>query len=62
MSDTATASTIQISPNQPTLMLAFELGEKGWKLGFSTGFGQEMLERNIGTLVEQEKSGLGRQH
>jgi hypothetical protein len=24
----------------PTLLLAFELGERTWKLGFTTGFGQ----------------------
>ncbi|MEE9278724.1 MAG: IS110 family transposase [Myxococcota bacterium] len=28
-------------------MLAFELGETGWKLGFTSGFGHEVLERNI---------------
>ena len=37
---TATASTIQITSTTPVLMLALELGEESWKLGFSSAFGQ----------------------
>lgn len=32
---------------QGTLYLAFELGQGGWKLGFSTGLGQKARERDI---------------
>ncbi len=31
-----------------TLYLAFELGNRDWKLGFTTGFGQPPRERTIG--------------
>lgn len=31
----------------PTLYLAFELSHKTWKLGFTTGFGQDPREKNI---------------
>ena len=31
----------------PTLLLAFELGERTWKLGFTTGFGQQPRIRQI---------------
>jgi hypothetical protein len=44
---TAAASTIEISQVQPILMLAMELGESGWLLGFSSGFGQTPLQRKI---------------
>lgn len=44
---TAATSTIQITTNEPVLMLALELGEEAWKLGFSSAFGQAPLERNI---------------
>jgi transposase len=44
---TATASTIQITTTAPILMLAMELGEEHWKLGFSSAFGQVPLECNI---------------
>jgi transposase len=46
---TATASTIQITTTEPVLMLAMELGEEHWKLGFSSAFGQEPLVRDIGS-------------
>ena len=46
---TATASTIQITTPAPVLMLAMELGEDHWKLGFSSAFGQEPLVRDIGS-------------
>ena len=45
---TAAAPAIEISANIEILMLVFELGEKEWKLGFASGFGQKPLERNIG--------------
>jgi len=58
MSKTAAAPAIQISANIEILMLVFELGEKEWKLGFASGFGQKPIERNIGprdtkALLEQ---------
>ena len=46
---TATASTIQITATTPVLMLAMELGEEKWKLGFSSGFGQTPLVRDLGS-------------
>jgi transposase len=46
---TAVASTIQISEGRETLMLALELGEDGWLLGFSSAFGQKPLRRKIGS-------------
>ncbi len=46
---TATASPIEISSATPTLMLALELGEESWKLGFSSAFGQLPLVRDIGS-------------
>jgi len=44
---TAATSTIQISENRPTLMLAMELGEMGWLLGFASAYGQKPLRRKI---------------
>jgi transposase len=44
---TAAASTIERSEAQPILMLAMELGESGWLLGFSRGFGQAPVRRRI---------------
>jgi transposase len=44
---TATASTIQITAATPILMLALELGEASWKLGFSSAFGQIPLVRDV---------------
>ena len=32
---------------EPGLFLAFELSEKTWKLGFTTGHGQQPRERSI---------------
>ena len=43
---TATTSTIQIT-SAPILLLAFELGEESWLLGFSRGFGEKVLRRKI---------------
>ena len=44
---TTATSTIEISSARPTLMLAMELSEEKWKLGFSAAFGQAPLIRNI---------------
>jgi transposase len=44
---TAATSTIQISEKGPTLMLAMELGETGWLLGFASAYGQKPLRRKI---------------
>ena len=44
---TATTPTIQITSNTPVLMLAMELGEDHWKLGFSSAFGQIPLSCDI---------------
>jgi hypothetical protein len=32
---------------KPVLFLAFELSEKTWKLGFTTGHGQKLRERTM---------------
>ena len=50
---TATASTIQVTSNSVVLMLALELGEEKWKLGFSSAFGELPLERNIASRGTQ---------
>jgi transposase len=44
---TATASTIENTASARVLLLAFELGETGWLLGFSPGFGEKVLRRKI---------------
>jgi hypothetical protein len=44
---TAATSRIQISEEREALMLAMELGEGGWLLGFSSAFGQKPLRRKI---------------
>jgi transposase len=44
---TAATSTIQISEERSTLMLAMELGETGWLLGFASAYGQKPLRRKI---------------
>ena len=36
-----------VHATEPMLFLAFELSEKTWKLGFTTGHGQQPRERNI---------------
>ena len=64
---TATASTIQISQEQQTLMVAMELGETGWLLGFASAYGQKPLRRKIGSRdrralmreIERAKAVLG---
>jgi len=37
----------EYSRNQADLYVAFELGQKEWKLGFTVGFGQEPRERRV---------------
>ncbi len=54
---TAATSTIHGS-EPPTLMMALELGETGWLLGFASGFGQKPLRRKI---ASRDKAGLLRQ-
>src|SRR5262249_59727826 len=51
-----TAATHQESENTPeaTLFVAFELREKTWKLGFTTGHGQKPRERTV-TARQQER-------
>lgn len=44
---TITTRPLQYNPNQAVLYLAFELGERYWKLGFTTGFGQRPRARTI---------------
>jgi transposase len=44
---TAATSTIQISEERQTLMLAMELGETGWLLGFASAYGQKPLRRKV---------------
>lgn len=46
MSTTVTTNTDHTS-TLSTLMLAFELGETGWLLGFSTGLGQAVIRRKV---------------
>lgn len=52
---TATASQ---AAQQPALYMAFELGERNWKIGFTIGFGQEarlrtIPSRDVDTLVAE---------
>jgi hypothetical protein len=37
----------QHTTTEGTLFVAFELSEKTWKLGFTTGHGQKPRERNV---------------
>jgi transposase len=50
---TAATSTIQISEGRETLMLAMELGESGWLLGFASAYGQKPLRRKIGSRDQE---------
>jgi len=45
--DQLTAHKREYTRNQGDLYLAFELGSKEWKLGFSVGFGQRPRERTV---------------
>ena len=44
---TAATSKIQITSKSRVLMLAFELGEESWLLGFSAGFGEQVSRKKI---------------
>jgi transposase len=49
---------VELSAATPTLLLAFELGERAWKLGFTVGMGQRPRIRQIragavGVVVEE---------
>jgi len=45
--DQAAAHEEEYTRNQADLYLAFELGEREWKLGFTVGFGQKPRERTV---------------
>ena len=48
MTMTRTEESTAVAPaNAPRLLLAFELGERSWKLGFTTGLGQRPRMRQI---------------
>jgi transposase len=53
-----TAHKEEYSRNRGDLYLAFELGSKEWKLGFSVGFGQRPRER---TIVAGDLCGMRRE-
>ena len=42
-----TTRKMQERTTEDTLFIAFELGEKTWKLGFTTGHGQKPRERTV---------------
>ena len=44
---TPTTRNMQERTTEDTLFIAFELGEKTWKLGFTTGHGQKPRERTV---------------
>ncbi len=50
--------SIQDSPSQAKLYLAFELGNQAWKLGFSVGLGQSPRRR---TICAGDLGGLGQE-
>jgi transposase len=50
---TAATSTIQISEEREILMLAMELGETGWLLGFASAYGQKPLRRKIASRDQE---------
>jgi transposase len=50
---TAAVSTIEISQAQKTLMVAMELGETGWLLGFASAYGQKPSRRKIASRDRQ---------
>jgi hypothetical protein len=47
MTTTATHNVHDSTPER-VLFVAFELSEKNWKLGFTTGHGQKPRERGVG--------------
>jgi transposase len=61
MSTTAATRAIEPTAVRATLYLAFELGNGGWKLGFTTGLGQRPRERNVSARdVEAVLGEIGR--
>ena len=44
---------------EPVLFLAFELSEKTWKLGCTTGHGQQPRERSITRITRRPCSTMG---
>jgi hypothetical protein len=44
---TAATRTIEATAIEPTLYVAFELGETSWKLAFTTGMGQRPRLRTV---------------
>jgi transposase len=54
MSTTKATHETNGNPTETTLYVAFELSEKTWKLGFTTGHGQKPRERNV-TARDQER-------
>ena len=51
---TAATHHEQSNTTEATLFVAFELSEKTWKLGFTTGHGQKPRERTV-TARQQER-------
>ena len=51
MTTTATHNAHDTTPER-VLFVAFELSEKTWKLGFTTGHGQKPRERNIAARTQ----------
>jgi transposase len=47
VSKSTVTADIQITSLSPVLMLAFELGEESWQVGFSTGLGQKVRRRKL---------------
>jgi hypothetical protein len=46
-------STAVPTATVPTLLLAFELGERSWKLGFTTGLGQRARIKQVPARTTQ---------
>ena len=46
---TAAAWKIEGNEERATLMMAMELGESGWLLGFASAYGQRPLRRKVAT-------------
>jgi hypothetical protein len=51
---TGATRKVQDTTTEATLFMAFELSDKTWKLGFTTGHGQKPRERNA-TARNQER-------
>lgn len=52
---TTATSQVEITATTRTLMMALELGEEKWKVGFSSAFGEAPLMRN---LASRDRKGL----